>query len=147
MRRIGTASMTPCLAESSGASRAIPSVPSMGPGITELIRTPSCPHSRASVFVIMSTPALAAHTCTCMAMGTIACGAEMLITLAPGLVRCAQAARITLKVPSRSMSTTDLNPLGLKFAAAAGKLPAAPDTSTSILPCLCTNDASASATA
>ena len=45
------------------------------------------------------------------------------------------------------MSTTDLNPFGLKAAAAAGKLPAAPETRTSIVPCSCTNADSASATA
>ena len=41
---------------------------------------------------------------------------------------------MTLKVPSRSMSTTALKPFGLMSLASAGKLPAAPETSTSIGP-------------
>ena len=53
---------------------------------------------------------------------------------APGLRRCAYAIRTTLKLPSRSMSTTVLNALGDMSSARARKLPAAPETSTSIGP-------------
>jgi hypothetical protein len=73
----------------------MPSVPSIGPGMTEFTRTPCGPHSSASVRVIMSTPALAAHTWAWPAMATIACGAEMLMTEAPGRRSIGQAAVIT----------------------------------------------------
>ena len=125
----------------------MPSVPSIGPGTIELTRMPSPPHSIASVRVSMSTPALAAHTCAWYGVGTKACDAEMLMTDAPGLRRNSCAPRSTLKLPSRSMSTTVLKPLADMPSAGARKLPAAPDTSTSIGPkraCACF---SASATA
>ena len=60
----------------------------MGPGTTPLTRNPSGPHSMARQRVTMSTPALAAQTCTCIAIGTKACGAEMLMRLPPGLRMC-----------------------------------------------------------
>ncbi len=65
----------------------MPSVPSIGPGITALTRTPSGPHSIARLRVSWSTPALAAQTWLCSAIATDDCGAEMLMTLAPGLFR------------------------------------------------------------
>jgi hypothetical protein len=83
----GTEAATLPIASSVGASRAMPSVPPMGPGTTELMRIPSRPHSIASVRVIMSTPALAAETWLCPGIGRKACGAEMLMTLAPGFFR------------------------------------------------------------
>ena len=84
--------------------------------------------------VIMSTPALAAQTWTWRAMGTKACGAEMLMRLPPGRRMCGCAAFITWKVPRTSMSMTALKPPGLMSAASAGKLPAAPETRTSMGP-------------
>jgi hypothetical protein len=83
----GTEAATLPIASSVGASRAMPSVPPMGPGTMELMRIPSRPHSIASVRVIMSTPALAAETWLCPGIGRKACGAEMLMTLAPGFFR------------------------------------------------------------
>ncbi len=82
--RGGTASC----ASGVGASRAMPSVPAIGPGITPLTRKPSGAHSIARQRVTMSTPALAAQTCTCSAIGQTACGAEMLIRLPPGRRMC-----------------------------------------------------------
>ena len=126
MRRMGTPWTSAFRISSTGAKRRMPSVPSIGPGMTPLTRIPSTPHSMASVFVTMSTPALAAHTWTCIGIAITACGAEMLMMLAPGLVRCGYAPRMTLNVPRRSISTTDLNPFGLRLAAGDGKFPAAP---------------------
>src|SRR5438105_3636627 len=45
--------------------------------------------------VSMSTPALAAHTCDCNAMGRIACGADTLMITAPGLRSSGYAPRST----------------------------------------------------
>src|SRR5271157_75442 len=58
----------------------------------------------------------------------------MLMTAAPGLVRCGYAARVTLEVPIRSMSTTTRKPFEDCALTAATKLPAAPETSTSMGP-------------
>ena len=61
--------------------------------------------------------------------------AEMLTMDAPGRFKCSNAARQVLKVPSRSISTTDLNPLADMPSTGAGKFPAAPQTTRSISPC------------
>ena len=82
----------------------------------------------------MSTPALAAHTWAWNGVGVKAWPAEIWITQAPGWRRCACASRATLKLPSRSMSTTVLKALGDMSSALARKLPAAPETSTSMGP-------------
>ena len=66
----------------------MPSVPAIGPGTTPLTRKPSGPHSIARQRVTMSTPALAAQTCTWKAEAIEACGAEMLIRLPPGRRMC-----------------------------------------------------------
>src|SRR5437868_5304967 len=118
-----------------GARRRIPSVSSTAPGAMELTRTPSGPHSIARHLVSMSTPAFAAQTCDCSGVGVNACIAEMLMMDAPGRLRCSNTARHVLKVPSRSMSTTDLKPLADMPRAGAGKFPAAPQTTRSISPC------------
>ena len=47
----------------------MPSVSSMGPGEMELMRTPAAPHSMASTRESMSTPAFAAQTWACIAVG------------------------------------------------------------------------------
>jgi hypothetical protein len=47
---------------------------------------------------------------------------------------CSTAAREALNEPSRSISTTVRKPLADSFSAGARKLPAAPQTSTSIAP-------------
>src|SRR5438034_1097090 len=117
-----------------GASRRIPSVSSTAPGAIELTRTPCGPHSMARHFVSKSTPAFAAQTCACKGIGVNACVAEMLIMEAPGRLRCSYTARHVLNVPSKSMSTTALNPFADIPSAGAGKLPAAPQTTRSISP-------------
>jgi hypothetical protein len=71
----------------------------------------------------------------------------MAISEAPGRFRWAQQARNTLKVPSRSMSTTVLKPLADMPRAGAKKLPAAPDTTMSNGPCAAATAASAPSTA
>ena len=76
-------------------ARSADDMPAIGPGTTEFTRTPAGPHSSASVRVIMSTPALAAQTWAWPIMAMLACAAEMLMTTAPGFLRCGQAARIT----------------------------------------------------
>jgi hypothetical protein len=58
----------------------------------------------------------------------------MLMIEPPGCLMCGKAARSTWKVPSRSISTTERKPFGEMPMAGAGKLPAAPETSTSIGP-------------
>jgi hypothetical protein len=83
----------------------------------------------------MSMPAFAAQTWACIAMGVNACMAEMLMIDAPGRRKCSNAARQVLKVPRRSMSTTDLNPFADIPSTGAGKFPAAPQTTRSISPC------------
>ena len=95
----------------------------------------------------MSTPALAAQTWTWRAMGTKACGAEMLMRLPPGRRMCGCAAFITWKVPRTSMSMTALKPPGLMSAASAGKFPAAPETRTSMGPAAPAKAETAAATA
>ena len=101
-------------------------------------RTPTSPHSMASTRVIMSMPALAAQACTWYMVGFTPCGAEMLMTLAPGFLSIGYARRSTWKLPFRSMSITVLKPLGDRSAAGAMKLPAAPEISTSMSPnCAC----------
>ena len=57
----GTERITDRRDSSSGVRRAMPSVPSIGPGTMELTRMPRGPHSSARTLVTMSTPALAAH--------------------------------------------------------------------------------------
>ena len=66
----------------------MPSVPSIGPGTTPFTRRPSGPHSIARQRVTMSTPALAAQTWICIAIGIDAWGAEMLMRLPPGRRMC-----------------------------------------------------------
>ncbi len=61
--------------------------------------------------VSRSTPAFAAHACACIGIVTVDFGAETLTTGAPGFRRNGCAARSTLNVPSRSMSTTPLKAL------------------------------------
>ncbi len=110
-------------------------------------RTPAGPHSIARQRVSMSTPAFAAQTWLCIAIGRNACGAEMLITTAPGLRSSSNAARAAWKLPSRSISTTALKPRLLIPIAGAGKLPAAPQTRMSSGPCAATAAWSAFSTA
>src|SRR5690606_20683597 len=92
MRCKGTDLETALRIGSVGARRRIPSVPSIGPGITEFTRIPSGPHSCARVRVSISTPALAAHTWDWATKGTWAWGAQLLITEAPGFFSSGQAA-------------------------------------------------------
>ena len=110
----------------------MPSVPSIGPGITPLTRMPSPPHSMASTRVSMSTPALAAQTCACSAIGSTACGAEMLMTTRAGLAQ--ERVRRAQHVEGAEQVDVDdrLEAVRRHAERRAGKLPAAPETSTSI---------------
>lgn len=92
---MGTVRLTSSIASAAGASRAIPSVCAIGPGTTAFTLIPSGPHSMASTRVSMSTPALAAQTWDCSAIGRNAWGADTLITAAPGLRSSGYAARRT----------------------------------------------------
>ena len=116
-------------------NRRTPSVPAIVPGAMALTRMPRRPHSTAQVRVSESTPALAAATCDCMAAPLSSKGAEMFTTLPPcSPSQASKAALETLKVPSRSISTTALKPLGEIFVIGAGKLPAALFTTMSSRP-------------
>src|SRR5215207_10468238 len=118
----GTRCAMAFIVSSVGARRFSPSVSAIGPGTMELMRMPCAPHSSASTCVSMSTPALAAHTWAWKGVGMKAWPAEIWITQAPGLRKCACASRATLKLPSRSMSTTVLKALGDMSTALARKL-------------------------
>jgi hypothetical protein len=71
---MGTVRLTSSIASAVGASRA--SVCAIGPGATAFTLIPSGPHSMASTRVSMSTPALAAQTWDCSAIGRNAWGAD-----------------------------------------------------------------------
>ncbi|MDT4834281.1 hypothetical protein FQZ97_679150 [compost metagenome] len=95
----------------------------------------------------MLMPALAAQAWAWNIMALTPCGAVIAISDAPGLFRCSKLARNTLKVPSRSMSTTVLNALADMSTTGARKLPAAPEITTSIGPSSWRVRASAASTA
>ena len=131
---------------SSVTSRRTPSVPSTGPGARPFTRMPCGPHSTASVRVIESMPALAAAACTCP-MVPSNCSVALMFNTTPRLAfRCGSAARETLNVPFRSMSTTVPKPLGDSSSARATKLPAAPFTTMSRRPNVSAACATAAAT-
>ena len=107
----------------------------MAPGAIAFTRTPYGPHSTAHVRVSESTPAFAAATCAWSDTPRSSNGALMLTMFPPcSRSHASNAARDTLYVPSRSMSTTALNPFGEMFVIGAGKLPAALLTTTSRRP-------------
>jgi len=81
-------------------SRAMPSVPAMGPGVMEFTRTPAPPHSMASTRVSMSTPALAAQTWLWKGAGAKACGAEGFRCERPEEVRSAIQAALNSPGPA-----------------------------------------------
>ncbi len=117
--------------------RRTPSVPSTGPGATAFTRTPAGPHSTASARVSASTPALAADACDWPTVPR-SWSVALIFRMTPFRdSRCGKAARETLNVPLRSMSTTVPNPLGERFSARQKKLPAAPLTRMSRRPNVC----------
>ncbi len=91
-------------------------------------------------------PALAAPAWHCSGVGTVAWVAVMLTIDPPVFARCSNAARETLNVPHRSMSTTVRNPLAEREAAGERKLPAALLTTTSSRPNSATHPVTAAAT-